>query len=133
MEIRRIDSSYIERIIETFLMSFEYFEPEESEYFFSDPSLWEYVWGAFDRKGVHIIMLDPFKHDFYVKLGFGLGFESLEYTVDCSLLSGDMEEDNLKLVSRRLLEKDEMRELISQTRKTLWETSRYTEAIEIDA
>jgi len=50
MELRRIDSSYIERLIETFLMSFEYFEPEESEYFFSDPSLWEYVWGAFDRK-----------------------------------------------------------------------------------
>lgn len=86
-----------------------------------------------NRKGVHIIMLYPFKHDFYVKLGFGLGFEGLEYTVDCSLLSGDMEEDNLKLVSRRLLEKDEMRELISQTRKTLWETSRYTKAIEIDA
>jgi len=187
MEIRRIDSSYKERIIEIFLMSFEYFEPEESEYFFSDPSLWEYVWGAFERKmlvaayisykylakirnrifecryveavatlpeyrnggitrkillrdieeakdrGVHFIMLDPFKHDFYVKLGFGLGFESHEYTFDYSLLSGDVEEGNLKLVSGKLFEKDEMRELISQTRKTLWETSRYTEAIEIDA
>ena len=43
MEIRRIDSAYKERIIEIFSMSFEYFEPEESEYFFSDPSLWDYV------------------------------------------------------------------------------------------
>ncbi len=39
MEIRRIDSSYKDKIVEIFLMSFEYFEPEESEFFFSDPSL----------------------------------------------------------------------------------------------
>ena len=48
MEIRRIDSSYKDKIVEIFLMSFEYFEPEESEFFFSDPSLWENVWGAFE-------------------------------------------------------------------------------------
>ncbi|MDD3461758.1 MAG: GNAT family N-acetyltransferase, partial [Mesotoga sp.] len=151
MEIRRIDSSYKDRIVEIFLMSFEYFEPEESEFFFSDPSLWEYVWGAFDEEklvaayisykylakirtkpfecryveavatlpeyrnkgitkaillkdmqeaienGVTFVMLDPFKHDFYVRLGFGLGFESLELTFDYSLLSDELKDDSLKL------------------------------------
>ncbi|HDP77928.1 MAG TPA: GNAT family N-acetyltransferase [Mesotoga infera] len=187
MEIRRIDSSYKDRIVEIFLMSFEYFEPEESEFFFSDPSLWEYVWGAFDEEklvasyisykylarirskifecryveavatlpeyrnkgitkaillkdikeavenGVTFIMLDPFKHDFYVRLGFGLGFESLELTFDYSLLSDELKDDSLKLVSGKLLNNEEMKTLIEEARKILWETSRYTEALEIDA
>ncbi|RLL82560.1 acetyltransferase [Mesotoga sp. H07pep.5.4] len=187
MEIRRIDSSYKDKIVEIFLMSFEYFEPEESEFFFSDPSLWEYVWGAFDeeklvaayisykylakirtkpfecryveavatlpeyrrrgitkaillrdiqetlKSGVNIIMLDPFKHDFYVRLGFGLGFESLELTFDFSLLSDELEDDDLKIVSGKLLNNEEMKTLIEEARKVLWETSRYTEALEIAA
>ncbi len=187
MEIRRIDSSYKDRIVEIFLMSFEYFEPEESEFFFSDPSLWEYVWGAFDEEklvaayisykylakirtkpfecryveavatlpeyrnkgitkaillkdiqeaienGVTFIMLDPFKHDFYVRLGFGLGFESLELTFDYSLLSDELKDDSLKLVSGKLLNNEEMKTLIEEARKVMWETSRYTEVLEIAA
>ena len=187
MEIRRIDSSYKDRIVEIFLMSFEYFEPEESEFFFSDPSLWEYVWGAFDEEklvaayisykylakirtkpfecryveavatlpeyrnkgitkaillkdiqeaienGATFIMLDPFKHDFYVRLGFGLGFESLELTFDYSLLSDELKDDSLKLVSGKLLNNEEMKTLIEEARKVMWETSRYTEVLEIAA
>ncbi|AFK08061.1 MULTISPECIES: GNAT family N-acetyltransferase [Mesotoga] len=187
MEIRRIDSSYKDKIVEIFLMSFEYFEPEESEFFFSDPSLWKYVWGAFDdeklvaayisykylakirtkpfecryveavatlpeyrnkgitkaillkdiqealQSGVNFLMLDPFKHDFYVRFGFGLGFESLDFKFDFSLLSDEIEEDNLNIVSGKLLNSAEMQELIEKARKVLWETSRYTEAIEINA
>ncbi len=188
MEIRKLDNTYRERIIEIFTICFDYkFDIDEDGPFFDDPSLWECVWGAFDGQtliasyisykqrvkirnraiecryldgvatlpeyrnmgiikdifmrdcadaldnGINIMMLDPFKHDYYRKLGFETALENLNLSFDYSLLSREMVENDLRIVSGMLFQKDSMKSLVEAALEKLWEESRYAEVKEISA
>jgi len=83
--------------------------------------------------GINIMMLDPFKHDYYRKLGFETAFENLNLSFDYSLLSSEMVENDLRIVSGMLYQKDSMKPLVEAALEKLWEESRYAEVKEISA
>ncbi len=185
MHIKRLDSSYKEKVIEVFKICFDYTEKEDALYL-EDESIWDFIWGMEEkgqllatymsiptktkirgkvfnghyvdgvatmpfarkgglarrlflndakeciRNGVEILLLDPFKHDFYRQMGFEVAFDNNDLRFDFELLSKP-KDTKLNIINSPLYGNERLRPYIERALKKSWEISRYSEAVDIAA
>ncbi len=83
-------------------------------------------------KGIDILLLDPFKHHFYRKMGFEVAFDNNDLQFDYALLS-PARDTKLKVLNGSLCENEWLCEYINRARNKSWDISCYSEAIDIPA
>ncbi len=84
------------------------------------------------KKGIEILLLDPFKHDFYRQMGFEVAFDNNHLKFGFELLSPS-KDTPLEVINGSIYENDIVRSYVERGLKKAWEKSRYSEAIDIPA